>query len=224
MRCAMAVPCSYWEVPVSGEQLPVLLPEVKQYQPDGTGESPLATVPSWVDVPLADRNIARREANTMPQWAGSCWYFLRFIDPHNKKAPIDPALETYWVPVDLYVGGDEYAVLHLLYARFWHKVLYDAGVVSTKELSQRLVNQGMILAELEHARFEDADASDDSGTVSAQNVEVDAPKERAAGSAVFSVRVPNEDTVKAKNGDHFVLKRDANVRLTSRAQIISKSR
>ena len=128
--------------------LPVRLPEVERYQPSGTGESPLATVESWVRTtdPRTGRP-ARRETHTMPQWAGSCWYYLRFIDPRNDQAPVDPALEKYWMPVDLYVGGAEHATLHLLYARFWHKVLYDCGLVSTREPFQRLFCQGMILGE-----------------------------------------------------------------------------
>ena len=132
-------------VPVPEDQLPLELPAVKTYQPTGTGESPLAGIDSWVNCkcPKCGKD-ARRETNTMPQWAGSCWYYLRYIDPSNEKSFCDKAKESYWMPVDLYVGGAEHAVLHLLYARFWHKVLYDIGVVSTKEPFQRLINQGMI--------------------------------------------------------------------------------
>ncbi|HTE04702.1 MAG TPA: leucine--tRNA ligase, partial [Planctomycetota bacterium] len=128
--------------------LPVRLPEVEKYQPSGTGESPLATVSEWVETtdPVSGERV-RRETHTMPQWAGSCWYYLRFIDPHNEHAPVDPKLEKYWMPVDLYVGGAEHATLHLLYARFWHKVLFDAGVVSTPEPFRKLYCQGMILGE-----------------------------------------------------------------------------
>jgi leucyl-tRNA synthetase len=133
---------------VPESSLPVRLPDVERYQPSGTGESPLATVEAWVRTtdPRTGRP-ARRETHTMPQWAGSCWYYLRFIDPHNDKALVDSKLEKYWMPVDLYVGGAEHATLHLLYARFWHKVLYDAGVVSTPEPFQKLYCQGMILGE-----------------------------------------------------------------------------
>lgn len=132
-------------VPVPEEELPLRLPEVKSYQPTGTGESPLAAIDSWVNCkcPKCGGN-AKRETNTMPQWGGSCWYYLRYLDPHNQKQFCSPETEKYWMPVDLYIGGAEHAVLHLLYARFWHKVLYDLGVVSTKEPFQRLVNQGMI--------------------------------------------------------------------------------
>ncbi len=132
-------------VPVPEEELPLKLPEVKSYQPTGTGESPLAAIDSWVNCKCPKcGKPAKRETNTMPQWGGSCWYYLRYLDPHNDKQFCAPEKEKYWMPVDLYIGGAEHAVLHLLYARFWHKVLYDIGVVSTKEPFQRLVNQGMI--------------------------------------------------------------------------------
>lgn len=130
------------------EELPVELPAVKNYGPSGSGESPLANLKEWCSLydPQTGKK-ARRETHTMPQWAGSCWYYLRFLDPHNNQRPWDQELERYWMPVDLYVGGVEHAVLHLLYARFWHKVLYDLGYVSTKEPFQKLVNQGLILGE-----------------------------------------------------------------------------
>ena len=130
------------------QMLPVVLPETKDFRPSGTGESPLANDAAWLNTtdPATGRP-ARRETNTMPQWAGSCWYYLRFIDPHNAGALVDPGKERYWMPVDLYVGGAEHAVLHLLYARFWHKVLYDIGVVSTPEPFVKLVHQGIILGE-----------------------------------------------------------------------------
>ena len=132
--------------PLPEDDLPLLLPAVDEVKPTGTGESPLANVREWVNTVDPETGMkARRETNTMPQWAGSCWYYLRFIDPRNDKALVDPELEKYWMPVDLYLGGAEHAVLHLLYARFWHKVLYDICVVSTKEPFQKLVNQGMIL-------------------------------------------------------------------------------
>jgi leucyl-tRNA synthetase len=127
-------------------ELPVVLPEMEEFKPSGTGESPLANAPEWLDYtdPVTGMK-GRRETNTMPQWAGSCWYYLRYIDPLNDQQAIAPEKEQHWMPVDLYVGGAEHAVLHLLYSRFWHKVLYDIGVVSTKEPFQKLVNQGMIL-------------------------------------------------------------------------------
>ncbi|OXM86158.1 leucine--tRNA ligase [Paenibacillus rigui] len=133
-------------VPV--DQLPLLLPDVDHIAPSGTGESPLANVTEWVETVDPETGMkARRETNTMPQWAGSCWYYLRFIDPKNDKELCSPELQRKWLPVDLYIGGAEHAVLHLLYARFWHKVLYDLGVVETKEPFYKLVNQGMILGE-----------------------------------------------------------------------------
>jgi leucyl-tRNA synthetase len=132
-------------VPVPESDLPVKLPNVKHYEPTGTGESPLAGIESWVKTKCPNcGGPAKRETNTMPQWAGSCWYYLRYIDPKNKKAFVDKNKEKYWSPVDLYIGGVEHAVLHLLYSRFWHKVLYDLGFVSTKEPFKKLINQGLI--------------------------------------------------------------------------------
>ena len=133
---------------ISESELPLRLPEVAQYKSAGTGESPLAAMTDWVETTdPATGKPAQRETNTMPQWAGSCWYYLRYLDPQNSQCAVAPEIEKYWMNVDLYVGGAEHAVLHLLYSRFWHKVLYDLGVVSTKEPFQRLVNQGMILGE-----------------------------------------------------------------------------
>jgi leucyl-tRNA synthetase len=130
------------------DELPLTLPEVEEYRPSGSGEGPLATIDEWIHTtdPVSGQ-AATRESNTMPQWAGSCWYYLRYIDPRNTEAAWDKAKEDYWMPVDLYLGGTEHAVLHLLYARFWHKVLFDLGLVSTKEPFQALRNQGMILGE-----------------------------------------------------------------------------
>ena len=130
------------------DELPLVLPEVEKYEPSGTGESPLANVADWID--FRDSKTGEKfshETNTMPQWAGSCWYYLRYIDPDNNQSAWDPKKEKYWMPVDLYIGGAEHAVLHLLYARFWHKVLYDLGFVSTSEPFKKLINQGMILGE-----------------------------------------------------------------------------
>ena len=127
--------------------LPLGLPEMDDYKPTGTGEPPLAKATDWLSVTLPDGTTARRETNTMPQWAGSCWYYLRYTDPCNAAAAFDPEKEKYWLPVDLYIGGAEHAVLHLLYSRFWHKLLYDLGYVSTPEPFKKLVNQGMILGE-----------------------------------------------------------------------------
>jgi len=132
---------------LSENDLPLILPDVKDYKPAGAGEPPLANVHDWVNVTLPDGTKAKRETNTMPQWAGSCWYYLRYLDPQNTDKGWDPEKEKYWMPVDLYIGGAEHAVLHLLYSRFWHKFLYDLGCVSTKEPFTKLVNQGMILGE-----------------------------------------------------------------------------
>ena len=134
---------------VADADLPVVLPQLDDFKPSGSPDGPLAKAGAWLETTTADGQRARRETNTMPQWAGSCWYYLRFVDPHNTERLIDPTLEKYWMPVDLYIGGSEHSVLHLLYARFWHKVLYDAGVASTSEPFARLVHQGMILGELE---------------------------------------------------------------------------
>jgi leucyl-tRNA synthetase len=132
---------------LDADELPVALPELEKFEPSGTGESPLAHATEWLHIidPKTGRK-ATRETNTMPNWAGSCWYYLRFCDPKNEKEPWNADIEKYWMPVDLYVGGAEHAVLHLLYARFWHKVLFDLGFVSTKEPFKKLVNQGLILA------------------------------------------------------------------------------
>lgn len=135
---------------LSEEELPLELPAVENYKPTGTSEPPLANINDWVNVTLTDGSNAKRETNTMPQWAGSCWYYLRYLDPHNEQRGWDPEKEKYWMGdegVDLYIGGAEHAVLHLLYARFWHKLLYDLGYVSTKEPFKKLINQGMILGE-----------------------------------------------------------------------------
>ncbi|MDN7246058.1 leucine--tRNA ligase [Planococcus shenhongbingii] len=146
------IPIIHWEdgtmTPVEDKDLPLMLPVTTDIKPSGTGESPLANITEWVHVVHPETGMkGRRETNTMPQWAGSCWYYLRYIDPTNDEVLADPELLKHWLPVDVYIGGAEHAVLHLLYARFWHKVLYDIGVVSTKEPFQKLFNQGMILGE-----------------------------------------------------------------------------
>jgi leucyl-tRNA synthetase len=135
-------------VPLPESKLPLKLPQVKSYVPTGTGESPLAGIEEWVNTTCPKcGGKAKRETNTMPQWAGSCWYYIRYLDPKNDKEFAAKDKINYWLPVDLYVGGAEHAVLHLLYSRFWHKVLYDLGLVNTVEPFQRLINQGMILGE-----------------------------------------------------------------------------
>ena len=145
------IPIIHWEdgtsTAVPESELPLVLPVTKDIRPSGTGESPLANLTDWLEVTREDGVKGRRETNTMPQWAGSSWYYLRYIDPHNTEKLADENLLKQWLPVDIYVGGAEHAVLHLLYSRFWHKVLYDCGVVPTKEPFQKLFHQGMILGE-----------------------------------------------------------------------------
>ena len=146
------IPIIHWEdgttTALSEEELPLRLPKADNIKPSGTGESPLANITDWVNVVDPKTGLkGRRETNTMPQWAGSSWYFLRYVDPHNKQALADYEKLKQWLPVDIYIGGAEHAVLHLLYARFWHKFLHDLGVVPTKEPFQKLFNQGMILGE-----------------------------------------------------------------------------
>jgi leucyl-tRNA synthetase len=143
-------PVIHWEdgeiTLLDDAELPLKLPELEKYEPGSHGESPLANATEWLHVRDSNGRKGRRETNTMPQWAGSCWYYLRYIDPKNEQEPFSKAKENYWLPVDLYIGGTEHAVLHLLYSRFWHKVLFDLGIVSTDEPYTKLFNQGMILA------------------------------------------------------------------------------
>ncbi|HET8698972.1 MAG TPA: leucine--tRNA ligase, partial [Gammaproteobacteria bacterium] len=198
-------------------ELPVLLPELADFKPSGQPEGPLATAKNWLNtVDPETGKPARRETNTMPQWAGSCWYYLRFIDPDNAERLVDPAKERYWMPVDLYIGGAEHAVLHLLYARFWHKVLYRAGVVSSPEPFQKLVHQGMILGELEYTGY-----FDEAGRpVSAAAVEDG--REKQTGAKVTARRLDEAEVV--KDGDRFVLREAPDVVLDARAFKMSKSR
>ncbi len=193
--------------PLSVEELPLRLPEVEDYRPTGNPEPPLEKAKDWLYI-TRDGKRYKRETNTMPQWAGSCWYYLRYIDPKNGKALCDAKKEEYWAPVDLYVGGAEHAVLHLLYSRFWHKVLYDRGYVHTPEPFMKLVNQGMILGEMEYTGY------------------------RASGQWVSAVKeIPEsweavrltEDQVE-KQGDNFVLKENPKIRVDARAYKMSKSR
>ena len=183
-------------------------------------EPPLDKAPdSWLYVTL-DGKRYKRETNTMPQWAGSCWYYLRFLDPKNEQAPVDRELEKAWMPVDLYVGGAEHAVLHLLYARFWHKVLYDRGYVSMPEPFQKLVNQGMILGETEYTGYR-------SQTVWINSAEVatDAdgkPIAKTTREPLTAVSLKPDEV--AKQGEVFVLKADPSVRIESRAYKMSKAR
>ncbi len=202
---------------VPDDELPVTLPDLEEFKPSGTPEGPLATARDWIEtVDPETGKPARRETNTMPQWAGSCWYYLRYIDPSNDERLVDPEKERYWMPVDLYVGGSEHAVLHLLYARFWHKVLYDAGIVSTPEPFKKLVHQGMILGELEYTAY----VRDDGTFVSAPQVE--GGRDKSTGRAVTAKRIGEADV--EKQGDRFVLRADPAIVVDARAHKMSKSR
>jgi len=206
---------------IEPDDLPVDLPHLDDYKPHGRAEPPLSKAPDEWRYPTIDGQRYVRETNTMPQWAGSCWYYLRFIDPTNDGVFVDPEKEKAWMPVDLYVGGAEHAVLHLLYARFWHKVLYDRGHVSTLEPFQRLVNQGMILGEMEFTGFQRTDGR----WVSTKKTKKDAKGKRldeADGEPLNEVRVDPDDVEKAD--DDFVLKVDASIHVDSRAHKMSKSR
>ncbi|GAB5515231.1 leucine--tRNA ligase [Rhodopirellula baltica] len=206
---------------VPDDQLPVTLPELADFKPHGRPEPPLAKADDdWLIVEL-DGTRYRRETNTMPQWAGSCWYYLRYIDPKNSDALIDPQKEKDWMPVDLYVGGAEHAVLHLLYSRFWHKVLFDRGHVTCPEPFGKLVNQGMILGEVEFTSFVDPSGKH----VSTKDVKKDAEGNRvhkATGEQVEIVSLTEEQVV--KKGEGFVLASDASIKVDSRAFKMSKSR
>ncbi len=209
--------------PLPESELPVTLPEVESYKPTGTGQSPLAGIDSWLNTTDPETGKpALRETNTMPQWAGSCWYYLRFIDPHNPGKLVDPEKEKYWMPVDLYVGGAEHSVLHLLYARFWHKVLYDVGVVSTEEPFRKLVHQGMILGEVEYTAFQNPNGEWVSAAHVTQSDGSDIYVDSRTGDPVEAVTIPEE--VVEKRGDGFVLKADPTVMVSSRAHKMSKSR
>ncbi|MEM0961142.1 MAG: leucine--tRNA ligase [Bacteroidota bacterium] len=213
--------------PLPADVLPLTLPEVEEYRPADNGESPLANATAWIETTDPETGEpARRETNTMPQWAGSCWYYLRYLDPDNDRQLVDPEKERYWMPVDLYVGGAEHAVLHLLYSRFWHKVLYDAGVVSTDEPFQKLVNQGMILGEVEYTAYRRVgDDGEPFGWVSAEHAteaEDDGWQDARDGSTLVAVSVSEGEV--EKQGDGFVLVSHADVRVQSRAHKMSKSR
>ena len=195
--------------PLPESELPVTLPEIDDYEPTKTGEPPLAKAGDWLKVkdPETGKD-ALRETNTMPQWAGSCWYYLRYISPEFNGGPVDSDEEKYWMPVDLYVGGSEHSVLHLLYARFWHKVLYDCGVVSTKEPFEKLVHQGMILGEMEYVAFK-------------QNGQYISSEKAEDLDDVERVKVSETDV--EKRAENFYLK-GTEFRVESRAHKMSKSR
>ncbi len=203
---------------VDEAELPVLLPKLDDFRPSGKPEPPLGKALDWVRY----SETYRRETNTMPQWAGSCWYFLRYLDPKNAERPWDPALEKYWMPVDLYVGGAEHAVLHLLYSRFWYKVLYDRGLVSSPEPFQKLVNQGMILGETEYTAYRDREGRWVSAATVVEGEDGFHDKEGGPDRKVEPVKVEPEEAV--KKGDGFVLAEQPAVRIDARAHKMSKSR
>ncbi len=205
--------------------LPLRLPELEDFKPTGSPEGPLAKATDWTEVTL-DGKQYRRETNTMPQWAGSCWYYLRYIDPKNDETLCDPEKAREWLPVDLYVGGAEHAVLHLLYSRFWHKVLYDRGHVHCAEPFQRLINQGMILGETEYTGFQIGDDQTKVNRwISAKEVKYDgnsAKMNDKAETTVIVAKLTEEQVV--KQGDAFVLKEDPSIRVDARSHKMSKSR
>jgi leucyl-tRNA synthetase len=206
---------------VPATDLPVNLPDMTHFKPHGRPEPPLDEAPQDWLYPVIDGVRYKRETNTMPQWAGSCWYYLRFLDPKNQQAFVDPAVEKAWMPVDLYIGGAEHAVLHLLYARFWHKVLFDRGHVTTREPFQRLVNQGMILGEIEMTGYQDAAGAWVSAVLVTEGAD-GKPAIKSTGQPAQAVRVDPVQT--QKQGESFVLTADPSIRLESRAQKMSKSR
>ncbi len=205
---------------VDAADLPVDLPEIEDFKPHGRPEPPLEKADDGWLYPVIDGKKYQRETNTMPQWAGSCWYYLRFIDPKNDQVFIDSELEKQWMPVDLYIGGAEHAVLHLLYARFWHKVLFDRGHLQTAEPFNRLVNQGMILGDVEFTGYQTEDGS----WVSVDQITEDEDRNPVSpsGESLTSVKVEPDDV--EKDGENFVLKSDASIRIDSRAYKMSKSR
>jgi leucyl-tRNA synthetase len=186
-------------------ELPVRLPDLEDFKPTGKPEPPLSKAREWVRY----SEKLERETNTMPQWAGSCWYYLRYLDPMNDKAAWDPEKESYWMPVDLYIGGAEHAVLHLLYSRFWHKVLFDRGLVSTPEPFRKLINQGMILGETEYTGYRDAHGNW-------------ASPDESGREGVTSVKLSESQVT--KKGEGFVVAENPKVRIEARAHKMSKAR
>ncbi|HPC57889.1 MAG TPA: leucine--tRNA ligase, partial [Kiritimatiellia bacterium] len=216
-------------VPVPEEDLPVRLPELTDFRPTPDGQPPLARATEWLKAtcPVCG-GPAFRETNTMPQWAGSCWYYLRYIDPKNDRALVDPDKEKYWMPVDLYVGGAEHAVLHLLYARFWHKVLFDCGAVSTPEPFRKLVNQGMILGEMEYHADPAAFAAH-AAALKERGIEgIEERKDGDVASIILRTRRDGhgaglpDDLIEKRQGKVFV--KDMDLEITGRAEKMSKSR
>ncbi|MEM8874746.1 MAG: leucine--tRNA ligase [Planctomycetota bacterium] len=202
--------------------LPVELPTLEDFEPTGDPAGPLVKAKDWLDVEI-DGKTYRRETNTMPQWAGSCWYYLRFLDPHNDETFATKEKQDYWMPVDLYVGGVEHAVLHLLYARFWHKVLFDLGHVTTAEPFKRLVNQGLILGEMEYHRFDvSVDELKDVKEEASDGGKQFVGYRKDNGERMIATRIDADDVDKV--GSDHVLKSDPNHKIDARSFKMSKSR
>jgi leucyl-tRNA synthetase len=224
-------------VPLDVSELPLNLPDLEDFKPTGTPEGPLSKATDWLIVKRNGKTY-QRETNTMPQWAGSCWYYLRYIDPKNTEQFCDPEKAKYWLPVDLYVGGAEHAVLHLLYSRFWHKVLYDRGFVSVKEPFQKLVNQGLILGNTEFTGFQKARVEEKivqgetikeiiplGEWISAKEVDFDGNKaftKEKNPQPVATISLSEDEVEKQENT--FVLKSNPQIRVDARAYKMSKSR
>lgn len=211
-------------IPVPREELPLLLPDLEDYKPGEDPAGPLARALDWRFF-QKDGQWYARETNTMPQWAGSCWYYLRFMDPHNAAAPFSKEAAARWLPVDLYVGGAEHAVLHLLYARFWHKVLFDAGLTTAPEPFGKLVHQGMILGEIEHTTF----VAEDGSFVSREHAREETDDAGAARYVHKTTGAPLRlervvDSAVEKKGGDFVLSEHPEVVVDARAHKMSKSR
>ena len=216
---------------LSDSDLPLTLPEMADFKPTGTPEGPLSKATDWVNVTL-DGVKYKRETNTMPQWAGSCWYYLRYTDPKNANAFADPEKLKAWLPVDLYVGGAEHAVLHLLYSRFWHKVLFDRGYVPGPEPFQRLVNQGMILGEYEYHISTDAyegnRVSLEKAGIEAIVRKADDPKKtdtyvlKVRGSTGVSLADLSDETITKEKGKQYL--KEPKIELAAKAEKMSKSR
>lgn len=224
----------YYAIPLPLAELPLILPEVHSFKPSGSIEGPLGNVKEWVEVYVnleTGKTISAtkgkpqgeywvkglRETNTMPQWAGSCWYYLRYIDPHNIEAFIDKKKELYWQTPDIYIGGAEHAVLHLLYARFWHQVLYDLGYLSSPEPFPKVIHQGLILGEPEHSVYKNSKGE----YISAELVDKEG-KNKQTGETLQVEKINDADVVKKE--DYFVLKNSPAVRVESRSYKMSKSR
>ncbi|MEZ6070748.1 MAG: leucine--tRNA ligase [Pirellulales bacterium] len=205
---------------IAADELPIDIPEMKMPETSESPEPPLEQAPEEWLYPVVDGVRYKRETNSMPQWAGSCWYYLRYLDPANDQQLVDPEIERAWMPVDLYVGGAEHAVLHLLYARFWHQVLFDHGLVSTREPFRRLVNQGMILGEAEFTGYQ----ADGKEWISASRVKTSADGALLADGKTPVVSVTIDPGQVEKQGDGFVLKDDNAIKVESRSFKMSKSR